>query len=159
MKECSHHSKTIFKWNFRSKLIGLKKTYFVQICVKSIKACPHQAKANIFFDVCRLFFDLFWLFFDPFCFVFAFARCEHALKAYRYCLCGTHQLTRGTTFQICGQWRRYELPLLGLRPYIRSLPLLNVRAFHLFEKQCKKYILKYRWLNRPIPYSTWKADI
>ena len=44
-----------------------------------------------------------------------------SIKAYIYCLCGTHQLTRGATFQICGQWGRWELSLLGLRPYIRSL--------------------------------------
>ena len=31
-----------------------------------IKQCSDQAKANIFFDVCRLFFDLFHLFFDLF---------------------------------------------------------------------------------------------
>ena len=27
--------------------------------LSSIKQCSDQAKANIFFDVCRLFFDLF----------------------------------------------------------------------------------------------------
>ena len=67
---CQIYALYIFHWSFSFLMVQFGWMFNnSQTCEKAIyciKQCSDQAKANIFFDVCRLFFDLFHLFFDPF---------------------------------------------------------------------------------------------
>ena len=54
--------------------------FFPRISYTPFKTHSHQAKANIFFDVCRLFFDLFSGSLIFFTFALAFVRCDRCLK-------------------------------------------------------------------------------